>query len=106
MRTNRTQHSRIQECVISASGGDIRQMRRNLQREHVRRVVATLLRPGPRAPADMASLQRDNAVQLVAQIRGALAKPPAALSREARAHLAETMHTLTEALKAPMQRTG
>jgi hypothetical protein len=51
----------------------------------------------------MASLQRANAVQLVAQLRTALAKP---MSKEAHAHVADVLNGLTEALKAPMQRTG
>ena len=85
------------------TGGDIRIMRRNLQREHVKRIASALLRPSARAPADVASLQRDNAVQLLAQIRSAMVKP---MSKEAKAHLADVLNTLTEVLKAPLQRTG
>ena len=85
------------------TGGDISLLRRNLQREHVKRIANALLRPGARAPADMASLQRANAVQLVAQLRTALSKP---MSKEAHAHVADVLNGLTEALKAPMQRTG
>ncbi len=85
------------------TGAEIRMMRRNLQREHVKRIANALLRPGARTPADVGSLQRENAVQLVAQIRGAMAKP---MSKEAKAHLADTLNTLTEVLKAPLQRSG
>lgn len=85
------------------TGGDISLMRRNLQREHVKRIANALLRPAARAPADMASLQRANAVQLAAQMRTAMTKP---MSKEAHAHLADVLNGLTEALKAPMQRTG
>ena len=87
------------------SGTDIRSMRRNLQREHVRRIANVLIRPNARTPADAGSLQRENAVQLAAQIRGAMAagKP---ISKEAKAHLADALNTLTEALKAPLQRAG
>ncbi len=42
-------------------GGDIAPMRRNLQREHLRRVVGVLLKPAPTTPADARSLQRLNA---------------------------------------------
>ena len=45
----------------------------------------------------------DRHVGLRQQITVAMAKP---MSVEARAHLAETMDTLNEALKAPMQRAG
>jgi len=79
-------------------------MRRNLQREHLRRVSTTLVRPSPAMPADARSLTREDAVALQEQIRGALAK--GGQSKESRAHLRESLDTLTEALKAPMQRAG
>ncbi len=85
------------------TGADIRSMRRNLQREHVKRIANALTRPGARTPADAGSLQRENAVQLAAQIRGAMGKP---MSKEAKAHLADALNTLTESLKAPLQRAG
>jgi len=40
----------------------------------------------------------------VAQLRKAKAKP--AYSKETRAHLAESLETLEQALKAPLQRVG
>ncbi len=84
-------------------GGDISSMRRNLQREHLKRLTASLLRPSGNSPADARSLQRENAKTLAAQIRGAMAKP---MSKEAKAHLAESATSLDEALKAPLQRAG
>ena len=86
------------------TGGDIPGMRRNLQREHLRRVSTSLIRPAPTTPADARALQRENAVELQQQIRAALAK--GGQSKEARAHLNESLNTLSEALKAPMQRAG
>ncbi|HET7729351.1 MAG TPA: zinc-dependent metalloprotease [Usitatibacter sp.] len=83
--------------------GDIPLMRRNLQREHIRR-VANLLTRGGGAPADARALQRENARALIGQLRTAQAR--AGLSKEARAHLADSQNTLEEALKAPMQRMG
>ena len=83
------------------TGGDINPLRRNLQREHLRRVVNTLIKPTPTTPADAKSLQRANARQLQAQIRAAMAK---AGNKETKAHLAESLDSLSEALKAPMQR--
>ena len=85
------------------TGGDIPLMRRNLQREHVRRVAFMLTRAGG-SPADAHALQRENARVLVAQLRTAQAR--AGLSKEARAHLADCQNTLEEALKAPMQRVA
>ena len=85
------------------TGGDIAYLRRNLQRDHVKRIAGALLRPAGNTPADVKSLQRENAVQLQIQIRAAVAKP---MSKEAKAHLAESLNLLSEALKAPLQRAG
>ncbi|MBL8511273.1 MAG: zinc-dependent metalloprotease [Betaproteobacteria bacterium] len=95
----------VQNAIWSElrTGGDIDQMRRNLQREHLKVLVRNILQPSTTTPADARSLQRENAVQLVAQMRSAQAKP---MSKEAKAHLAESINTLSEALKAPMQKVG
>jgi len=83
--------------------GDISMMRRNLQREHVRRVVFMLTRANG-TPADARSLQRENTRLLVTQLRNAQNRP--GLSKEARAHISDSRDTLEEALRAPMQRVG
>ncbi len=85
------------------TGGDIGTMRRNLQREYVKRVSNTLIRPAATTPADARSLMRDEAGQLQSKIRAAMGKP---MSKEAKAHLGESLNTLSEALKAPLQRAG
>ncbi|MFN7673497.1 MAG: zinc-dependent metalloprotease, partial [Betaproteobacteria bacterium] len=85
------------------TGGDITTMRRNLQREHIKRIGNALTRPATNSPADVRSLMRDGAGQLQAQIRAAMAKP---MSKEAKAHLGESLSTLTEALKASLQRAA
>ena len=85
------------------TGGDISSLRRNLQREHMKRVAMALLRPSGNSPADARSLQRENAVQLQGMLRSALTKP---MSKEGKAHLAESLNTLSESLKAPLQRAG
>ena len=85
------------------SGKDISAMRRNLQREHLKRVANILLRPAAYTPADARSLLRENAVQLQKEIQAALGKPQ---SKEVKAHLSESYNSLSEALKAPLQRTG
>jgi len=78
--------------------------RRNLQREHLKRIAGTLLRPSQTMQADARALQRENARELLALLKSAKAKP--SLSKEARAHLAECENSLEEALKAPLQRPG
>ena len=79
-------------------------MRRNLQREHLKRMAGSLLKPSATLPADARSLLRENARGLAATLRTAQAKP--GLSKETRAHYAESLNTLEEALKAPLQRAG
>ena len=95
----------VQDAVWSElkSGKDINGMRRNLQREHLKRLVAALLRVSAGTPADVRSLQRENALQLQGELRAAMAKP---VSREAKAHLSESLETLSQALKASMLRAG
>jgi hypothetical protein len=95
----------VQNAVWSElrSGKDISGMRRNLQREHLKRVVAALLRVSAGTPADVRSLQRENALQLQRELQAAMTKP---ISREAKAHLSESYETLGQALKASMLRAG
>jgi hypothetical protein len=85
------------------TGGDIGPLRRNLQREHLKLVVDSLVRGRATTPADARALQRENARQLASLIRAASAKP---MSKEAKAHLLESLDTLNEALRAPMQRAS
>jgi hypothetical protein len=85
------------------SGGDISAARRALQREHLRRVTASLIKPSASGNADARALNRLTARELLAQIRGAKAGK---LSREARAHLDESATLLEEALKASLVRAG
>jgi len=86
------------------TGREITPMRRNLQREYLRRMANMMLRASPTTPADARSLAREDAIELQGQIRATLAK--GGPSKEMRAHLHEILDTLTEALKAPLQRTA
>lgn len=83
-------------------GGEIDPMRRNLQREHLKRLQALLTRPPGDLPADALSLARMHASELQGQLRGAAGR--GGLSPETRAHLQDSLGTLTEALKATMTR--
>lgn len=95
----------VQAAVWSelATGQSISSGRRNLQREHLKFVINELVRSSPTTPADARSLQRQNAITLQGKIRTALVHVS---NRETKAHLEESLGTLTEALRAPMQRTG
>ena len=86
------------------TGREITSMRRNLQREHLRRMVDMLIHPSPQMPADARSLMRVEAQSLAAQIRKSMRRP--AFSKETKAHLAESLDTIEQALKAPLVRTA
>ncbi|MDH4191061.1 MAG: zinc-dependent metalloprotease [Betaproteobacteria bacterium] len=99
-------YERLEQAIWSElrGGRDIPLARRNLQREHVKRVVALLTRGSVATPADARALQRQYARALAVRMKAAQAR--AGLSQEARAHLAESANALEEALRAPMQRSG
>jgi hypothetical protein len=94
----------VQDAVWSElrSGKEIDRLRRNLQREHLKRLQAVLTRSPAGLPADALSLMRLRATELQAELRRAVARP--GLSVESRAHLQDSLGSLTEALRATMQR--
>jgi hypothetical protein len=83
-------------------GGEIERLRRDLQREHLRRVQAMLTRPLPGLPPDAASLMRLLASELQRDLQRAGARP--GLSIETRAHLQDSLALVTEALRASIVR--
>lgn len=94
----------VQEAIWSElkTGAEIGPLRRSLQREHLRRMQALLTRGAPGLPADALSLARLHAAELQAVLQKASGK--GGLSVETRAHLKDSLGTLTEALRATMQR--
>ena len=84
------------------TGKEIDRLRRNLQREHLRRVQTLLTRGSPTLPPDALSLMRMNATELQAQLKRASGN--GRLSVESRAHLQDSLSQLTEALRASMTR--
>jgi hypothetical protein len=99
-------YSRLTQAVWSEldGRGDIVPLRREVQREHVNRIAALLLRPGASSRADTRSTVRLQAKVLLERIRAASHRP--GLSEEARAHLADSADTLEGALSARLQRAG
>ncbi|NDY93270.1 zinc-dependent metalloprotease [Ideonella livida] len=97
-------YAQVQQAVWTElkSGREISPMRRTLQREHVRRLVSLLTRPAPGFPADALSLVRWQTQALVATLKTASAKTGGPVLQ--RAHLAESLSALTEALRASMSR--
>lgn len=95
----------VQDAVWSEleTGKEIDRLRRNLQREHLKRMQTVLTRSPAALPADALSLMRLRATELQAQLRRAAVRP--GLSVETRAHLQDSLSALTEALRASMQRS-
>ena len=85
-------------------GGDIAAPRRELQREHLNRVAALLLRPATGSRADARGLVRAEATDLLARIKSA--EGSSRLSADARAHLKDCAETLSQALSARLVRAG
>ncbi|MDE2081397.1 MAG: zinc-dependent metalloprotease, partial [Burkholderiales bacterium] len=96
----------LQDAVWSElkTGRPIDPLRRNLQREYLKRLQAMLTRPSPALPADALSLARLHAVALQQQLRQALAR--GGLSVENRAHLQDALSALTESLRATVIRSS
>lgn len=94
----------LQDSIWSEvkTGQETSLIRRNLQREQLRRVTDVLVKPAGPWPADARSVLRENARQLVGQLEKALAKP--GLSKTTRAHYADALDSLNATLKASMQR--
>jgi len=99
-------HGQIADSVWSElkTGREIDSLRRNLQREHARRVATGLLRPSSPVAADVRAVNRQVAVRLQGDLQRALSNPK--MSAIVRAHLAETSSVISEALKAPLVKQG
>ena len=94
----------IQDAIWSEAktGQETSLIRRNLQREQLRRMTDVLVKPAGPWPADARSIMRENARQLSSVLEKSLAKP--GLSKTTRAHYADALDTLNASLKASMQR--
>jgi hypothetical protein len=94
----------LQDAIWSEAktGQETNLIRRNLQREQLRRITDVLVKPAGPWPADARSIMRENARQLVALLEKAIAKP--GLSKTTKAHYADALDSLNATLKASMQR--
>ncbi len=91
------------------AGRDIRPERRELQRSHVNRLVAALLRTSPTVRADARGLLRDQARELAVRLQvaqNARGKRRGDPRDETGVHLADSLDSLRQALAAPLQRQG
>jgi hypothetical protein len=99
---------------LKTPGTDIHPARRELQRDYINRVAVALLRPTPGARVDARGFVRTQARQLLAKLEAAQnkpaktnrksAKPPP--DSETRAHLADSIDTLRQAMTAVIPRQG
>jgi len=99
-------YATLQDAIWTEArhGTEASVLRRNLQREHLRRVVAGLLGSSAGFPADARTLMKEDARRLHGWLVAAAAKP--GLSAATRAHYADAADSLAVALKAPLYRTG
>ena len=79
-------------------------LRRNVQREHLRRMTDALIKPPANLPADARSLLRWNAQTLATQLQKVLRE--GRLNTETQAHFAESLNTVQTALQAQVTRAG
>ena len=79
--------------------------RRELQREHVNRLAAFVLRPLPGSRVDARGLVRSHSRQLLANLDSVLQRR-VGLDPDTRAHLEDCADSLRQAIKAPLQRLG
>ena len=96
----------LQEAIWTEAktGQETSLIRRNLQREQLRRMTDVLVKPAGPWPADARSIMRENARQLASLLEKTLTKPN--LSKTTRAHYADALDTLNSTLKASMQRAA
>ena len=98
-------YAALHKAVFSElpAGADIPLLRRNLQREYVARLALVIVRPAPNMPSDARALLRADAQKLRDEMVTTQRRAPHA-SVETKAHLAESVATLDEALKASLVR--
>jgi hypothetical protein len=94
-------HNRLYDAIWSElkSGASVDSLRRNLQREHARRIAGGLVRPAAPVAADVRAVNRQVALRLKADLQQSQGRAADATTR---AHLAETQSLIEEALRAPL----
>ncbi len=99
-------YTRIQESIWQEAlqGKPVQLLRRNLQKEHLQRMSSMLLRSSKGLPPEAAGLMRQNARHLLSQLK--LVQGKRGLDRETQAHVLDAINTLSETLKASVQRSG
>ena len=108
-------YTRIQVSIWQEAlqGKRVQLLRRNLQKEHLQRMTSMLLRSSKGLPPEAAGLMRQNARLLLSQLKrtqSALGhqgkQGRETLDAETQAHYLDAINTLSEALKASVQRSA
>ena len=76
-------------------------IRRNLQREHLKDLTASVVGPSP-APADVRSLARAHLKEIAGRIDAVLSDKAVTVDETTRAHLDECRERIAKALNASM----
>jgi hypothetical protein len=85
---------------------NINSYRRALQREHLSRMSAMVLRTQPDLPEDARTMARVSLSGLRSQLRGTLARPAVKMPVETKAHLQESLARIDEVLGAKAERAA
>jgi hypothetical protein len=95
---------------LKNGSADIAPARRELQREYINRVAIALLRPTPGGRVDARGFVRTQARSLLAKLEATQVKSGKSnktpIDAETRAHLADSVDTLRQAMAAVIQRQG
>ncbi len=90
----------------AGAAGSVTPARRELQRSHLNRLASAVLRPSPQARADARGLVRASARSLLARLEAAQNRGGRAMDADTRTHLADSIDTLQQALRAVIPRQG
>jgi hypothetical protein len=91
-------------AMAAVAPTDIPMARRELQREHINRLAALVLRPGTLTRADARGLLRRQATALATRLEKAARRP--GLTEATQRHLQDSAESLRAALVARMERVG
>jgi hypothetical protein len=100
------QQSIWEDTRAAGASLSINSYRRALQREHLSRMSAMVLRTQPDLPEDARTMARLSLGNLRGQLRGALARPAVKMPVETRAHLQESLARIDEVLSAKAERAA
>jgi hypothetical protein len=100
------QDSIWEETRGTSAALNINSYRRALQREHLSRMSAMVLRTQPELPEDARTMARLSLTGLRSQLRGALARPAVKMPVETKAHLQESLARVDEVLSAKAERAA